>query len=96
MHGIAAAVLGVQKGPHVDWPVLPPSLSTTHPPLHTHNISVVLQELLRNLWVLAIMAGVVAIVVVAKGRIHVPEPLAGVHATDGVVPFVLPLDATSM
>ncbi len=55
-----------------------------------------LLALLVNSWVLAIMAGIVAIIVVAKGRIHVPEPLAHTHATNGVLPYVMPLDKTSM
>eukprot|EP00887_Chlorella_sp_A99_P002871 scaffold6.g2871.t1 len=46
--------------------------------------------LLINSWVLAIMAGIVAIMIVAKGRIHVPAPLEDVHATNGLAPFVLP------
>lgn len=51
--------------------------------------------MLLNSWVLALMAGVIAIILVAKGRIHAPEPLQNVHATSGVVPFLLPLDAHS-
>ena len=54
------------------------------------------QALLVNSWVLAIMAAIIAIIVVAKGRIHVPEPLAHTHATNGVLPYVMPLDKSSM
>lgn len=53
-----------------------------------------LQSLLRNSWVLAIMAAIVAIIIAGKARIHVPEPLAGVHATRTFM--ALPLDSTSM
>ena len=49
-----------------------------------------------NLWVLAIMAGIVGIIIAAKGRIHVPEPLARVHATNGVLPYVMPVESESM
>lgn len=38
----------------------------------------------------------VAIIVVGSGRIHVPEPLAHVHATNGALPYILPLDTASM
>lgn len=31
-----------------------------------------------------------------KSRIHAPEPLSRVHATNGVLPYVMPLDATSV
>lgn len=49
-----------------------------------------------NLWVLAIMGGIVGIIIAGKGRIHVPEPLARVHATNGVLPFVMPVESDSM
>lgn len=53
-----------------------------------------LKSLLRNSWVLAIMAAIVAIIIAGKARIHVPEPLAGVHATRTFM--ALPLDSTSI
>ena len=54
------------------------------------------QAMAVNLWVLAIMGGIVGIIIVGKGRIHVPEPLARVHATNGVLPFVMPVESDSM
>ena len=33
---------------------------------------------------------------VGKSRIHVPEALAHVHATNGALPYIMPLDATSI
>ncbi|KAL4436773.1 hypothetical protein ABPG75_003912 [Micractinium tetrahymenae] len=55
-----------------------------------------LKSLLRNSWVLLIMAGIVGIIIAGKARIHVPEPLSRVHATNGVVPLTLPLQDTSV
>lgn len=55
-----------------------------------------LQAMLMNSWVLAIMAAIVAIIIVGKGRIHAAEPLALVHATNGVAPFTLPVDGDSV
>lgn len=54
------------------------------------------QALAVNSWVLAIMVGILAIIIVSKGRIHVPEPLARVHATDGVLPYIMPLERDSV
>ena len=54
------------------------------------------QALAVNSWVLALMLGIVAVIIAGKGRIHVPEPLARVHATDGVLPFVMPLESDSV
>ena len=54
------------------------------------------QALAVNSWVLALMVGIVAIIIAGKGRIHVPEPLARVHATDGVLPYVMPLESDSV
>lgn len=62
---------------------------------HTH-LSPPVQEFLRTFWVLAIMAGIVGIIVAAKGRIHAPEPLQGVHACNGVIPYVMPLGNSSV
>ncbi|KAL4423292.1 hypothetical protein ABPG77_004561 [Micractinium sp. CCAP 211/92] len=53
-----------------------------------------LKSLLRNSWVLILMAGIVGIIVAGKARIHVPEPLAGVHATRTF--FALPLQGDSI
>ena len=55
-----------------------------------------LQALAVNLWVLAIMCGIVAIIIAGKARIHVPEPLAHVHATNGVLPYIMPVESESM
>lgn len=54
------------------------------------------QALAVNLWVLAIMCGIVAIIIAGKARIHVPEPLAHVHATNGVLPYIMPVESESM
>lgn len=55
-----------------------------------------LQALLWNSWVLAIIAAIVVIMIAAKDRIHATEPLANVHAASGLVPFIHPLPETSV
>lgn len=55
-----------------------------------------LKSMLRNLWVLAIMGAIVGIIVASTSRIHVAEPLQGVHATNGAIPYVMALDSTSV
>lgn len=52
--------------------------------------------MLVNVWVLLVMVGIVTIIIVASDRIHVTEPLEGVHATGGFQPYVAPLDASSV
>eukprot|EP00887_Chlorella_sp_A99_P000899 scaffold5.g899.t1 len=49
-----------------------------------------LKSMLRNSWVLAIMTGIVAIMIVFKSRITKGEPLENVHATNGLAPFLVP------
>ena len=73
------------------WQFASPGVSFTLP-----TPSALPQAMLVNSWVLAIMAAIVAIIIVGKGRIHAAEPLAMVHATDGVAPFTLPVGADSV
>lgn len=83
----------------VGWCCLPTDRSLPCTPTHLPAIppsSHTLQAMLYNSWVLAIMVAIVALIVVAKGRIHVPEPLAHVHATNGVLPYIMPVDDTSV
>lgn len=41
----------------------------------------------RNSWVLLIIGGILAVILVAKSRLHVTEPLQYVHATEPAVPY---------
>jgi len=46
--------------------------------------------------VLLIISGVLAVILVAKSRLHVYEPLQYVHASDPSIPYVEPLPNTYM
>lgn len=54
------------------------------------------RALLLNIWVLLLAAAVLAVVLVGKSRLHVPEPLEHVHAINGAEPYFMTLGPAPM
>jgi hypothetical protein len=64
--------------------------------VHTASSISPTRALLKNLWVLALCAGVLVIVLLGKNRLHVPEPLEHVHAVNSAEPYFVPLGSAPM